>query len=162
VSYRQRGKRLEELSTRYGVLIQFKLWLTLQDQITALERWIRKDLARPDLLVRLQSVPGIGPILGTTILLESGDVARFASVGDYASYCRMVESVRLTEPDSDPVLPLLRFRCSPGFSAVTTTAPLVAEFLAHAADAPSDPKLSGLQRLPAISRVALEPVVCAH
>lgn len=85
-----------ELSLRYGVLIQFKLWLTLQDQIAALEQWIRKDLARPDLLVRLQSVPGIGPILGMTILLESGEVARFASVGDYASYCRMVESVRLS------------------------------------------------------------------
>jgi transposase len=85
-----------ELSTRYGVLIQFKLWLTLQDQITALERWIRKDLARPDLLARLQSVPGIGPILGMTILLESGAIERFASVGDYASYCRMVESVRLS------------------------------------------------------------------
>jgi hypothetical protein len=50
---------------------------------------------RSDLLVRLQSVPGIGPILGTTILLETGDIGRFASVGDYASYCRMVESVRL-------------------------------------------------------------------
>lgn len=85
-----------ELSTRYGVLIQFKLWLTLQDQITALKRWIRKDLARPDRLVRLQSVPGVGPILGMTILLESGAIERFASVGDYASYCRMVESVRLS------------------------------------------------------------------
>ena len=85
-----------ELSTRYGVLLQFKLWLTLQDQITALERWIRNDLARPDRLMRLQSVPGIGPVLGMTILLESGAIERFASVGDYASYCRMVESVRLS------------------------------------------------------------------
>lgn len=91
-----------ELSTRYGVLIQFKLWLTLQEQITAFERWIRKDLARPDLLVRLQSVPGIGPVLGMTILLERGAMARghpverFDSVGDYASYCRMVQSVRLS------------------------------------------------------------------
>ncbi|MFC5441686.1 IS110 family transposase [Rhodanobacter ginsenosidimutans] len=85
-----------ELSTRYGVLIQFKLWMTVQDQIKALETWIRNDLARPDLLARLQSVPGIGPILGMTILLESGAIERFESVGDYASYCRMVESVRLS------------------------------------------------------------------
>ncbi|WP_017461349.1 IS110 family transposase [Dyella ginsengisoli] len=85
-----------DLATRYGVLIQFKLWLTLQDQIAALEQWIGKDIARPDLLMRLRSVPGIGPILGMTILLESGDIDRFASVGDYASYCRMVESVRLS------------------------------------------------------------------
>lgn len=85
-----------DLATRYGVLIQFKLWLTTQEQVAALERWVRKDLVRPDQLRQLQSVPGIGPILGMTILLESGDIARFASVGDYASYCRMVESVRLS------------------------------------------------------------------
>ena len=85
-----------DLATRYGVLIQFKLWLTLQEQISALEHWVRKDLLRPDLLMHLQSVPGIGPILGMTILLESGVIERFTSVGDYASYCRMVESVRLS------------------------------------------------------------------
>ncbi|UGB37692.1 IS110 family transposase [Frateuria soli] len=94
------GPQLEALlpdaTTRYGVLVQFKLWLALQEQIAALEHWIQHDLARPDLLAHLQSVPGIGPILGTTILLETGDVERFASVGDYASYCRMVESVRLS------------------------------------------------------------------
>lgn len=83
-------------TTRYGTLIQLKLWLTLQDHIAELERWVRQDLARPDLLKRLQSVPGIGPILGMTILLETGAIERFASVGDYASYCRMVESVRLS------------------------------------------------------------------
>jgi len=29
-------------------------------------------------------------------LLETGPISRFASVGDYASYCRMVDSVRLS------------------------------------------------------------------
>jgi transposase len=85
---------LPDLTTRYGVLIQFKLWLTLQDQISALEHWVHNDLQQPEPLRRLQSVPGIGPILGMTILLESGTITRFASVADYASYCRMVESVR--------------------------------------------------------------------
>jgi transposase len=83
-------------STRYGVLLQYKLWLTLQEQITKLEQWVRKDLTRPADLARLRSVPGIGPILGMTIALETGPIDRFASVGDYASYCRMVESVRLS------------------------------------------------------------------
>ncbi len=85
-----------DVSTRYGVLLQYKLWLTLQEQITNLEQWVRKDLARPGDLMRLRSVPGIGPILGMTIALETGPIERFASVGDYASYCRMVESVRLS------------------------------------------------------------------
>ena len=31
-------------------------------------------------------------ILGLTILLETGPIERFASVGDYVSYCRCVDS----------------------------------------------------------------------
>jgi transposase len=41
---------------------------------------------------RLLSIPGIGRILGLTITLETGPIARFASAGDYASYCRAVNS----------------------------------------------------------------------
>jgi transposase len=41
---------------------------------------------------RLLSIPGIGNILGITITLETGPIARFASAGDYASYCRAVNS----------------------------------------------------------------------
>ena len=44
----------------------------------------------------LQSVKGIGPILAQTILLETGDIRRFASVGDYASYCRLVDSTKVS------------------------------------------------------------------
>jgi hypothetical protein len=42
----------------------------------------------------LLSIPGIGQILGMTIALETGDPARFASAGDFASYCRAVRSER--------------------------------------------------------------------
>lgn len=45
---------------------------------------------------RLQSFPGIGNILGYTITLETGEVSRFASSGDYASYCRTVNSRRIS------------------------------------------------------------------
>jgi transposase len=41
---------------------------------------------------RLLSLPGIGNILGLTICLETGPITRFASAGDYASYCRAVNS----------------------------------------------------------------------
>jgi transposase len=41
---------------------------------------------------RLLSLPGIGNILGITIALETGPITRFASAGDYASYCRTVNS----------------------------------------------------------------------
>ena len=41
---------------------------------------------------RLVSLPGIGNILGLTIQLETGPIVRFASAGNYASYCRAVNS----------------------------------------------------------------------
>jgi len=40
----------------------------------------------------LQSLPGVGPILALTILLETGDIGRFPTVGDYTSYCRCVRA----------------------------------------------------------------------
>jgi transposase len=43
---------------------------------------------------RLQSLPGIGKILGLTIALETGDARRFAGAGNFASYCRCVQSLR--------------------------------------------------------------------
>jgi transposase len=44
----------------------------------------------------LQTMPGVGRILGLTITLETVDPKRFASAGDYASYCRCVDSQRLS------------------------------------------------------------------
>jgi transposase len=43
---------------------------------------------------RLQTLPGIGKILGLTIALETGDAQRFADAGHFASYCRCVKSLR--------------------------------------------------------------------
>lgn len=48
---------------------------------------------RPD-FVRLKSIPGIGEVLAIVIMLETGDVSRFAQVGNYASYARCVDSAR--------------------------------------------------------------------
>jgi transposase len=45
---------------------------------------------------QLLGVTGIGQVLGLTILLETGAVARFARVGNYASYSRCVGSERLS------------------------------------------------------------------
>jgi transposase len=44
----------------------------------------------------LQTMPGVGKILGLTITLETVDPRRFASPGDYASYCRCVHSRRMS------------------------------------------------------------------
>ena len=44
----------------------------------------------------LKTVPGIGPILALTIMLEIREIERFASVGNYASYCRCVGSQKIS------------------------------------------------------------------
>jgi transposase len=41
-------------------------------------------------------VPGIDPILALPIMLETGDINRFSCVGSYASYCRCVDSRRMS------------------------------------------------------------------
>ena len=44
----------------------------------------------------LRTMPGIGEVLGLTIALETGDIQRFQSPGNYASYCRCVQSRRMS------------------------------------------------------------------
>jgi len=44
----------------------------------------------------LKTVPGIGHILALTIMLETGDIKRFPTVGDYGSYCRCVGSQKIS------------------------------------------------------------------
>jgi transposase len=46
------------------------------------------------------SLPGVGDILGLTIMLEVGDIGRFPEVGNYASYCRCVKSTRISNDKS--------------------------------------------------------------
>jgi transposase len=40
----------------------------------------------------LLTLPGVGKILALTIMLETGPINRFETVGDYVSYCRKVPS----------------------------------------------------------------------
>jgi transposase len=46
--------------------------------------------------IKLLTTPGIGNILGLTIMLEVGDIGRFEKVGNYSSYCRCVQSDRFS------------------------------------------------------------------
>jgi transposase len=67
---------------------------TLSSQIDILERRLQEKVkARADYEL-LTSVPGIGQVLATTILLETGPIDRFAAAGNFASYARCVDSVR--------------------------------------------------------------------
>ena len=64
----------------------------LTRQIRSIETFLEKKLELEDTYKGLVTIPGIGKILGLTIMLETGPVTRFEKVGNYASYCRAVSS----------------------------------------------------------------------
>ena len=66
----------------------------LTEQIALLERQAKRQARRKPAFRQLKTVAGIGEILALTILLETGDIQRFARPGQYASYCRCVKSER--------------------------------------------------------------------
>jgi len=63
-----------------------------QEQVKILECGIK---LRPEFQFLL-TVPGIGKILALTIMLETGDITRFEKAGNFASYCRCVQSKRVS------------------------------------------------------------------
>jgi transposase len=68
----------------------------LEAQIRKLEKVVKGQVQLDPTFEPLQSGSGIGDILGVTIMLETGEISRFASVGDFASYCRCVGRERLS------------------------------------------------------------------
>jgi transposase len=65
-----------------------------------IEKEVLKNIKQTDQYQRIQMVPGIGIVLGMFISLESGDFKRFASAGNFASYCRTVKSSRTSNGKS--------------------------------------------------------------
>jgi transposase len=66
------------------------------DAIKTLEKRIRERIHPTPEFAVLKSVPGIGEVLASTIMLETGAIERFAKVGDFVSYCRCVGSGRFS------------------------------------------------------------------
>ncbi len=69
---------------------------TADKQTQILERTVTERVKLRPQFSFLKTVPGIGQILALTIMLETGDIRRFPSVGNYASYCRCVGSQKIS------------------------------------------------------------------
>ena len=81
------------------VLMATNSWATiefLKHIIRGIEKRVMSQAKLREEFTMLLTIPGIGNILALTIMLEVGDIGRFAKVGDYSSYCRCVESKRLS------------------------------------------------------------------
>ncbi len=67
---------------------------SLNEQVKILEQAIKGRVRLRAEYKGLLSVSGIGNVLALTIMLETGEIGRFARVGDFASYARCVGSTR--------------------------------------------------------------------
>ena len=61
-------------------------------QISSIEAAVEKRMELRDGYANLLTIPGVGKVLGLTIMLETGPISRFAKVGNFASYCRKVST----------------------------------------------------------------------
>lgn len=69
---------------------------TLNTQIERIEARLRERVRPREAFKLLTSAPGIGEVLATIIMLETGAIGRFAAVGNFASYARCVDAKRLS------------------------------------------------------------------
>lgn len=85
-------KATTDLSPFYRQQVDFhrRQMELLDRQIASIEKALRPQLRFDEDLTRLSALPAFGPIVSQTVLLEIGDVNRFAKVRKFFSYCRLV------------------------------------------------------------------------
>lgn len=89
-------QRLPDPALSLAVKSNLSVMQALDRNIDELEKVVLKQARLRPEFKPLLTVHGIGPILGLTIMLETGDIRRFEQVGNFASYCRCVQSQRFS------------------------------------------------------------------
>jgi len=79
-----------------AVKANLSVMCSADEQTEILERTVTQRAKLSPQFSFLKTVPGIGQILALTIMLETGDIRRFFSVGNFASYCRCVGSQKIS------------------------------------------------------------------
>ena len=69
---------------------------SLEAEIVRLEKVVKERVKLKPAFRYLLTVDGVGEILALTIMLETGDIRRFFTVGNFASYCRCVGSEKVS------------------------------------------------------------------
>ena len=94
------SEKLNALFTNSDVALAVKANLTvmrsLETEIAVLERVVKERIKLRPAYRYLLTVNGIGQTLALTMMLETGDIRRFAKVENFASYCRCVGSEKLS------------------------------------------------------------------
>jgi transposase len=76
--------------------MQIKHIEQLTESIQKIEKAVLDSARELPSYAKLTTLPGVGKILGMTITMEVGEIKRFASAGQFASYCRTVEAKRMS------------------------------------------------------------------
>jgi transposase len=79
-----------------AVKANLSVMCSADEQTEILERTVTQRVKLRPQFSFLKTVPGIGEILALTIMLETGNIGRFLSVGNFASYCRCVGSQKIS------------------------------------------------------------------
>ncbi len=87
---------LPEADQVLAVTSSLAILTCLKHQSTTLEKAVSTRLKHTPAYEQLLRVNGIGEILAQTIVLETGEISRCATVGNSASYCRCVRSTKLS------------------------------------------------------------------
>ncbi len=100
------GKRIASAAHRVGLTEGFSdasVVKSIEADLSLIERYdqliagLELDLVRsarvhdPQSFARLKTIPGVGNVLGLTILYEIHQIDRFPRVQEFASYCRLVK-----------------------------------------------------------------------
>ena len=106
-SYQVKRLKKESLATYFdhaATLFSAQHTLTLIQQlhiqIEEIEFFVLSRCKNNDHYALITSTPGIGKILGMTILLETGPIERFTQVGHYSSYARCVPTDKISNGKS--------------------------------------------------------------
>jgi transposase len=76
--------------------IQAEHMQSLDRSLGRIEKVVLASARELPMYERLETLPGIGRILAMTITMEVGEVGRFKTDGDFASYCRLVDAKRIS------------------------------------------------------------------
>jgi transposase len=87
---------LRDSDLALAVKANLSVMSSADEQVELLEQTVTQRVKLRPQFCFLKTVPGIGEILALTIMLETGDIRRFFSVGNFASYCRCVGSQKIS------------------------------------------------------------------
>jgi transposase len=79
-----------------SIAVMLPVVRVLNTQIKNVEKRVLAEGRLRDEFQLLKTAPGIGDILGLTIMCETGDIGRFPKVGNYVSYSRCAKSEHTT------------------------------------------------------------------